>query len=206
MGHYDPRDPEIVAKRVHDQLVKHWESKSDNDSCSRPKLIITQGDPVADRGISAITPRVANMLRVSRGLVVLDPEIADYHSPNADRNDVILEYKYSEMVSTLEPGTVADLENKIDKLLSTKNQKRKEKGKSPLKDYFRDFALLQEVTKAACHAICGDVTVAHTARNISEFSVTSFYEAGLELGLLKDHQMVPYEHHEELDFEKIDKR
>lgn len=206
MGHYDPRDPETVAKRVHDQLMKHWESRSDMEVCSRPKLIISQGDPVADRGISAITPRIANMLGVPRGLVVLDPEIAAYHSRNADRTNVILECKYNEMVSLLEPSTFVDLEKKIDELLSLKNEKRKEIGKSPLKDYFRDFALLQEVTKAACRVICGDVTVAHTARNISEFSVTSFYEAGLELGLLNEEQMVPYEHHDELDFEKIDKR
>ena len=54
--------------------------------------------------------------------------------------------------------------------------------------------------------ICGDITVAHTARDISEFSVTSFYEVGLELGLIAKEDMVPYIAADELDFEKIDKR
>jgi len=54
--------------------------------------------------------------------------------------------------------------------------------------------------------ICGDITVAHTAQNISEFSVTSFYQTGLELGLYEKHQMVSYIDKDDLDFEKIDKR
>ena len=54
--------------------------------------------------------------------------------------------------------------------------------------------------------ICGDITVAHTAREISEFSVTSFYEVGLELGLIEKHDIVSYIAEDELDFEKIDKR
>ena len=66
-------------------------------------------------------------------------------------------------------------------------------GKSALQSYYRDFALLQEVTKAACHMICGDLTVAHTSAEISPFSVTSFYQVGLELGLVGTDQIVAYE-------------
>ena len=67
--------------------------------------------------------------------------------------------------------------------------------------------MLQEVTKAACRAVCDDVTVAHTAHEISDFSVTSFYEVGIELGLLDlDRHYVPYGVVEDLDFEKIDTR
>ena len=48
--------------------------------------------------------------------------------------------------------------------------------------------------------------MAHTAREISEFSVTSFYEVGLELGFIEKHDIVSYIAEDELDFEKIDKR
>ncbi len=41
-----------------------------------------------------------------------------------------------------------------------------------------------EVTKAAMKVISGEVTVAHTMEDVDPFSVTSFYEVGLELGLL----------------------
>ena len=205
MGYYDPRDPDVVANHIHEQLLQHWDSKQ--EECTKPKLIITQGDPLTDRGISAITPRVADLLGVPRGLIVLDEEIADYHSPNADRTNVILEYKYSQMTSVLDDNTLAELEARIDNLLDAKNRKRTEVlHKPPLKDYYRNFARLQEVTKAACRVICGDVTVAHTAKTISEFSVTSFYKVGLDLGLIQRNQMVPYQIEDELDFEKIDKR
>ena len=53
--------------------------------------------------------------------------------------------------------------------------------------------MLQEVTKAACNVICGDLTVAHTSAEISPFSVTSFYELGLALGLIDAAQIVPFE-------------
>ena len=103
-------------------------------------------------------------------------------------------------------GTIEELTRTIDSYLERKNQRRQELGKPHLKAYFRNFALLQEVTKAACRQICGDITVVHTADTISEFSVTSFYEAGLELGLVDEKQMVPYGMADELDFEVIDKR
>ena len=43
-----------------------------------------------------------------------------------------------------------------------------------------------EVTKAAFKKISGEVTVAHANGEIAEYSVTSFYEVGLELGLIDD--------------------
>jgi hypothetical protein len=207
MGHYDPRDPTVVARHIHSQLERHWSERQ--IIIDKPKLVITQGDPLSERGISAITPRVATLLGVSRGLVCLDPDIASYHAPNADRDNVIVEVQYSELVRVLEAqrkGTIQELELLVDSCLEQKNENRKSLGKPPLKDYFRKFALLQEVTKAACRQICGDVTVAHTAQNISDFSVTSFYQAGLELGLVEEHHMVPYAIPDELDFELVDKR
>ena len=205
MGKYDPRDPTLVPQYIHSQLERHWSEWQ----IGKPKLVITQGDPLSERGISAITPRVAKLLGVPRGLVCLDPDIAPYHTLNAERDNVILEVHYSELASFLEErrkGTIQELELAVDRYLEQKNERRKSLGKPPLKDYFRYFALLQEVTKAACRQICGDVTVAHTAQNISDFSVTSFYQAGLELGFVEEHHMVPYAIPDELDFELIDKR
>jgi hypothetical protein len=241
MGYYDPRDPKVVAGHIYDQLQTHWfqrgpisqqQEQQDQDQgdidpvprhCQfedgissiheKPKLVVVQGDPLQERGISAITSIVAEQqyLGVPRGLVCLDPEIADYHSKNADRENVILEIKYSDMAGVLKEtigvNVMDDIESAVDALLDEKNSKRKSLNKPPLKSYFRDFALLQEVTKAACLQICGgDITIAHTARTISEFSVTSFYEVGLDLGLYTKDQMVIYDQFDELDFEQIDKR
>jgi hypothetical protein len=220
MGDYDPRDPAVVAQHIVTQLQRHWSCSDDSgadseerqrikDNHQKPKLLITQGDPLRDRGISAITPLVADLLNISRGLVVLDEHIAPYHSPNACRENMIWEMNYSELATVLEdhqPGTLPRLEETIDRYLLAKNERRTALGKPPLKDYFRDFALLQEVTKAGCRLVCGDVTVAHTAQTISDFSVTSFYQAGLELGLVEPKHMVPYAISDELDFELIDKR
>lgn len=50
-----------------------------------------------------------------------------------------------------------------------------------------------EVTKAAMKVISGEVTVAHTTDDIDAFSVTSFYEVGLDLGLMdRANDMVYY--------------
>jgi hypothetical protein len=48
--------------------------------------------------------------------------------------------------------------------------------------------------------------VAHAARNISDFSVTSFHQAGLKLGFVEEHHMVSHAIPDELDFELVDKR
>ena len=65
--------------------------------------------------------------------------------------------------------------------------------KPPLPDYFRDFALLQEITKAACAYWCGEITVAHTTDDIAEFSITHFYTVGLALGLIDPANMVSFD-------------
>lgn len=189
MGGYDQRDPALVAAEVSERLMVHWGQMP----IQKPKLLITQGDPLEERGISAITPLVAARFGWSRGLVCLDEKIAKYHSPNADRDNVILEVKYSQLADVLndsQPGLMKRLEGAIDERIDRKNQKRRAAGKSPLKDYFRDFALLQEVTKAACSHLCQGITVAHTSSGINEFSVTSFFTVGLELGLVDPENMV----------------
>lgn len=211
MGAYDPREPTQVAETILDNCREHWETNSSSSitSSNKRKLLIIQGDPLQDRGISAITPKVADRLGISRALVCLDEDIADYHSENADRSNVAMEFRYSDFVQILEdgpPGSYEALERRIGQDLAAKNEKRQELGKPPLKDYFRVFALLQEVTKAACRKVCGEITVVHTQSHISEFSVTSFFTAGIELGLIEEEDMVYYGQEEYFDFDKIDRR
>ena len=192
MGGYDPRDPEPIARQIASQLRERWQAQPP----TQPVILLTQGDPIEQRGISAITRHVADELGVPRAMVFLDPDIADYHKPNADHHGVILEIPYSVLTSLVErerPGVVSTLEQAVDAALAEKDQQRETEGKAPLQSYYRDFALLQEVTKAACNVICGDLTVAHTSTEISPFSVTSFYEVGLAMGLIDAGQIVPFE-------------
>ena len=192
MGGYDPRDPEPIARQITFQLRERWQAQPP----TKPVMLLTQGDPIEERGISAITRHLADKLGVPRAMVFLDPDIADYHKPNADHQGVILEISYSALVSLLEgehAGVISTLEQAIDTALAEKDQQRETEGKAPLQSYYRDFAMLQEVTKAACNVICGDLTVAHTSAEISPFSVTSFYELGLALGLIDAAQIVPFE-------------
>ena len=192
MGGYDPRDPEPVARQITSQLRERWQAHPP----TQPVILLTQGDPIEERGISAITRHVADELGVPRAMVFLDPDIADYHKPNADHHGVILEIPYSVLTSLLEgeqPGCTVTLQQAIDAALASKNEQRKSEGKAPLQSYYRDFALLQEVTKAACNVICGDLTVAHTSAKISPFSVTSLYEVGWAMGLIDAAQIVPFE-------------
>ena len=192
MGGYDPRDPEPVAMQIVSELRERWSAQPP----AKPVMLVTQGDPIEERGISAITRCVANELGIPRAMVFLDPAIADYHKPNADHHGVILEIPYSVLTTLLENerlGVMCTLEQAVDSALVEKNQQREVQGKEILQSYYRDFALLQEVTKAACNMICGDLTVAHTSAEISPFSVTSFYQLGLDLGLVSADQIVAYE-------------
>ena len=191
MGGYDTRDPEQVANVVEASVSAHWRQHPP----SKPPLLIIQGDPLEPKGISAITPLVAKILQLKRGLIVLDEDLADYHSPNADRSNVLLETRYSEVAAFLEsqrPGTIAKIEGAVDELLAVKSRKRALLGKPPMADYYRIFALLQEISKASLAALCGEVTLAHTSREIGEFSVTSFYRVGLDLGCIDDTTLVSY--------------
>ena len=191
MGGYDPRDPAPVAMQVAERLAQHWARKPP----SKPLLILTQGDPLDANGISAITPRVAQRLGIPRAMIYLDEDIADYHWPNADRLEMIFALKYSEVVDQLNnnlPGSTSRIEAAVEAQLKHKNDHRTAQGNPPLNDYFRDFALLQEVTKAACSRLCEGTTIAHTSKDISVFSVTSFFVVGLELGLVDSGNMVSY--------------
>ena len=192
MGGYDARDPKPIARHITSQLRERWRAQP----LTKPAMLLTQGDPIEERGISAITRDVAAALELPRAMAFLDPSIADYHKPNADHHGVILEIPYSALTRLLErerAGVMSTLEQAIDVALIEKDQQRETEGKAPLQSYYRDFALLQEVTKAVCNMTCGDLTVAHTSANISPFSVTSFYEVGLALGLIDATQIIPFE-------------
>lgn len=196
MGMSDPRAPGAVAEQICRQLKPRLIANASVDNNNKPYIIVIQGDPKMERGISAITPLVAKALGdIPRGLVCLDPDIDPNHQKDADRENVVVEVEYSEMAQVLEDhqeGSMERLQNAIDSLLRSKNEKRLELGKPPLRDYYREYALLQEVTKASCRILCGGISVVHTAEEIEEFSVTSFYTVGLELGWVKPTDMVPY--------------
>lgn len=191
MGGYDRRDPAEVASAVAGRLEDHWRANRP----SRPRLLVLQGDPPAPRGISAITPRVAAHFGMARALVCLDEDLAAYHARDADRRNVVLEFRYSQLVAFLhenEPGVPARLERAVDERIGSMNARREALGQPRVRSYFRDFALLQEVTKAACRSLCGGLTVAHTAEEIHEFSVTGFSTVGLELGVVQAGDFVPF--------------
>jgi hypothetical protein len=191
MGAYDTRDPARIADVVVGSIRAHWEQYPPG----KPPLLIIQGDPLEPKGISAITPRVAKILGLARGLIVLDEGIADYHAPNADRDNVTFESRYSEALAQLErhrPGSVAEIDRAVDARLIEKNKMRALLGKPPLDLYFRMFALLQEISKAAFAVLCGEITLVHTSEEIGEFSVTGFYKVGVDLGLVSPVCIAPF--------------
>ena len=194
MSGYDQRNSKPVAAEVVRVLRKHWDTRPP----SKPVLLVIQGDPLADRGVSAVTPRVASALGVQRGLIVLDDEIADYHSLNADRDNVVVEALFSEVINWLEshsPGTLIQVETAIDALIRDKNCNRADLGKPPLADYFSTFARLQEVSKIALSALCGEMTLVHTSAELVPSSVSSFYTVGIDLELINAGDIVAFEKH-----------
>ena len=69
-------------------------------------------------------------------MVFLDPDIADYHKPNADHHGVILEMPYSAFAKVLENerlGGMGPLEQAVDSALTEKNQQREIEGMKPYK-------------------------------------------------------------------------
>ena len=191
MGGYDTRDPSVVASTIHDQLRKHWEKTPPQ----KPLILVTQGDPLEEKGISAITRIMSDRLGVPRILVYLDPPIAAYHAPNADRYRVSYEISFSVLRNRLhreDSKIVSSITNVVDEYLQIKTVKRLSEGNDRLPDYYKDFALLQEITKVACKKISGELTVAHTSSALSEFSVSSFYRVGLDLELIDSSEMVPF--------------
>ena len=191
MGGYDRRDPKCVAEKIVKILEDHWIQNPP----SMPRLVMTQGDPREKNGVGAITPIVAEYFGVCRGIAYLDEEISDYHFRDADRENMIIEVKYSQLVEGIDyyqNGLFGRIEGAIDREIEKKNYRRASLGKKPLEQYFRTFALLQEVTKAACKLFCNGISIIHTSAQISEFSVSSFCTVGLELGVISSEDMINY--------------
>ena len=163
----------------------------------RIAAILNFTSPLNDRrqGISAITRHVSAELDIKRCLVTLDEEFDATHSELADRHDVIYELQYSQLLSMLNERTDqfgSILESAIERKLALKNAKRTELGKDPMTAWAKTYAMLQEVTKVGMKEICGEVTVAHSTDSIQEYSVTSFYEVGMELNLIDKEDMVAF--------------
>ena len=190
-GGCDRRDPKSVSSHILDGLRKYWLKSPPSKSI----MLVTQGDPYEESGISAITRLVCDELDIPRTLIFLDPDIADYHQPLADRYKLKLEISYSSMSTWLEtrkPDLITNISKQVCTTLAEKNAQRLQETKASLPKYYFNFAMLQEVTKIACKQICGEITIAHTSREISPFSITSFYEVGLKFGLICETDMVPY--------------
>ena len=177
-GRRDQRDPAEVARRVAAALRPRL--------TERQAILVTQGDPLEATGISAITRAVAEELAIPRALVTLPAAIDPEHAPNAPREGVVLEVGYDALAASL-GSDLAALESAIDAALAANRARER-----PLAPYYRDYALLQEVTKGAMYNICGSLALAHTDSEIPGDSVTSFYEAGLALGLYVREDLVPY--------------
>jgi hypothetical protein len=127
----DTRCASTVANRIVNRLQQRWEE----NNMTKPIILVSQGDPLAESGLSAITRNVAKGLGVSRCLVCLDDYIDPEHSVNADRHSVIYEMKYSQLLDVLkehDEHLFHRLEQAVDRELSNKNDRRKQVGKEPL--------------------------------------------------------------------------
>ncbi|MBL6718220.1 MAG: shikimate kinase [Pseudomonadales bacterium] len=178
----DHRDPMAVAWDIAARLGNYWAERPPQ----KPLLLLTQGDPFEPQGIAALTREVATSLSIPRGLAFLDEDLDPNHRAEADRENVILEVPYRTLALALErkqPGSLYRLDQALKSALVKKNADRELLGKPPLPAYFHRYGRLQEVTKAAARLLCGGITVAHSATPVHEFSVTSLYTVGLDLGL-----------------------
>lgn len=84
------------------------------------------------------------------------------------------------------------LNESVTAAIIEKNLEREKLGKAPLRSYYQDYVMLQEVSKAALFHACGSMTLAHTSDNINPSSVTSFYEVGLACDLYSADDIVAY--------------
>ncbi len=138
---------------------------------------------------------MSDRLEISRILVFLEPSIASYHFSNADRYKVTHEIPLSLLTSKLneeDDRVISSISSLVDTFLQNKIEKRQAEGKQPLPEYYREFAMLQEVTKVACKVICGALTVAHTSIDFNEYSVSSFFRVGVELGMIDHSDIVGF--------------
>ena len=184
----DTRDAVVVGRNIVRQLRLHWQRRPPPPG---PKVIVIQGDPYAEHGISAITRVVSEDLQLPRCLITLDAHLDPTHAPNADRRGVTTELSYSAVAGSLVPADLVRLSSAIEMALDGMRREREATGRT-LPSYFLQYALLQEVSKAALQRACGRITLAHTASEIYPFSVTSFHRVGTASGLYDEADVVPY--------------
>ncbi len=185
-GLSDKRDAKVVAQIVLYNIKRHFQKKPRSNE--KPLLLITQGDPIAQNGISAISRIVANDLKVHRCLIYLDEKIDPDHYKNADKDNVKFDIKFSE----IEAMMMEKEESKRDYDRIRDNVMEK-MSKYESKDWVQKYALLQELTKATLKTICGCVTVVHTVAVPKIYSVTRFFSVGVDLGIIdKETDMVKY--------------
>ena len=184
----DTRDALVVGRNIARELRLHWERRPPPPG---PKVIVIQGDPYTEHGISAITRVVSEDLQLPRCLITLDADLDPTHAPNADRLGVTTELSYRTVAASLVPADLDRLSSAIEAALESKRRESEAKGRT-IPSYFLKYALLQEVSKAALQRACGRITLAHTASEIYPFSVTSFHRVGTASGLYDAADVVPY--------------
>ena len=191
----DTRDALIVGRNIARRLQLHWEKRPPPPG---PKVIVIQGDPHTEHGISAITRVVSQHLGLPRCLITLDTNLDNTHSLNADRLGVTTELLYSSVAASLAPADLARLSSDIETALDSKRREREAGGRA-MPSYFLKYALLQEASKAALQRACGRITLVHTmpASEIYPFSVTSFHQVGTASGLYDEADVVAYGEDEE---------
>lgn len=177
----DRRPAAQVAERVVANLERAWGGTLKD---SGELVVVTQGDPAAEHGVAPVARLVAEELGAPRAVVFLPSSMDPEHYQLADRQGAAAEVAYADLAEILAANsTLARLEGSVDALLREKNARRARERAGPLPNYFRTYAMLQEVTKAGLARTCaGGLTPAHSGDPGSD-TVTSFCAAGLALGL-----------------------
>ena len=147
----DKRDAYHVANMLYERLSAHLALTA--NSARHEPIIIIQGDPYRDTGISAITRSVASRMGIGRCLICLDENIDAQHAMDADREAVVCELRYSDMTALLLPDDSAcapllfqSIDAAVRSGIVRRNQERAKCGQDPLADYYYDYAMLQEVS------------------------------------------------------------
>lgn len=182
-------DPILIEGPGPSDKGRETSTVASNIMCSLRKrnlknpIVVTQGDPVADKGISAISRIVSDELNVPRCLFCLDENIDLNHAKEADRYKVIYESKLSHLAKCISDSTYDRIQKDVkEKVIQYESE-----------DWVEKYALLQEVSKVALKSICGSVTIIHTVSSPIDFSVTRFFQVGIDLGLIdKEYDMVKY--------------
>ena len=76
----DIQDPFHVAKHI----VSNLKTNASHRDITKPIIIVTQGDPHAEKEISAITKHVADKLKVKRCLICIEDRTDSNHAKGAD--------------------------------------------------------------------------------------------------------------------------